>query len=146
MIRFVVAHFFALAHVLRSSIELGRAERSSDFDQLVALLREGESFPTWASDPSPYTRLTLRLLRWLPPKGMGPCMKCSLILLDLWSRCGLEPELHLGVRRSGEQLFAAHAWLTAELPGGGRIATSDSGYSASFTLQPDSSLTSEPPA
>ncbi|MEM9556086.1 MAG: lasso peptide biosynthesis B2 protein [Acidobacteriota bacterium] len=56
-----------------------------------------------------------RLEPVLPPYRYGACLKSSLLLLDLWSRCGLEPVLHLGMRRAdGEPRF--HAWL--EVDGG----------------------------
>ncbi|HXT23130.1 MAG TPA: lasso peptide biosynthesis protein, partial [Thermoanaerobaculia bacterium] len=31
-----------------------------------------------------------------------------------WSRCGLRPRLHLGVRRDDEAQHEAHAWVTVE--------------------------------
>jgi len=56
--------------------------------------------------------VAVRLLPLLPPYGYGRCLKRSLLLLDLWSRCGLEPRLHLGVRRPGESPLEGHAWVT----------------------------------
>jgi hypothetical protein len=54
--------------------------------------------------------------RWaplLPPHGIGPCLKRSLLLLDLWSRCGLAPRLHVGVALSATGR-RAHAWVTPD--------------------------------
>ena len=67
--------------------------------------------------------------RWLPmvkPRGYGHCFGHCLLLLDLWSRCGLEPLLHLGtldVETMGEREF--HAWITTEAEG---PRTSDGGH------------------
>ena len=55
-------------------------------------------------------------------------MKRSLLLLRLWSRCGLAPRLHLGVSRAGEEGFRAHAWLTADVAGTRLVAGSGDGY------------------
>ncbi len=38
-------------------------------------------------------------------------MKRSLFLLDLWSRAGLAPSLHIGLRRSDSDR-GGHAWIT----------------------------------
>lgn len=52
-------------------------------------------------------------LRFLPPRGYGPCLRRSLTLLDLWGRCGLAPRLHLGMARvGGDRDF--HAWVEAD--------------------------------
>ena len=72
-------------------------------------------------------RLLATVDRWipfLPPRGYGRCFKRSLMLLDLWSRCGLVPRLHLGtVQDRRDRNF--HAWVTTE-PDGPR--TSDAGH------------------
>jgi hypothetical protein len=52
-----------------------------------------------------------RLLSFVPPVGFGRCLKRSLLLLDLWGRCGLRPTLHLGVRHPAEDDPNAHAWI-----------------------------------
>ncbi len=134
MAHLLLTHLHALFSVLATSIRLRRIERDTEFDELVAVLRSGRVFPGWARDPKPYARLTNRLLRWLPPRDVGPCYKSSLILLHLWTRCGLEPELHLGVRRSEENPFEGHAWITATLRNGDVLATRSSGYEAHFTF------------
>lgn len=51
--------------------------------------------------------------RWLPPYQMGPCLKSSLLLLDLCGRAGIEVTFHLGVlSENGQRAF--HAWLESE--------------------------------
>lgn len=62
--------------------------------------------PTWLAG------VVERWLPLLPPWGHGPCLKRSLILLDLWGRSGLAPKLHLGMHKRGEQR-AFHAWVEA---------------------------------
>ena len=52
-----------------------------------------------------------RLLGLLPPRRFGPCLKRSLLLLDLWSRCGLDPRIHIGtLKHEEERRF--HAWVS----------------------------------
>jgi hypothetical protein len=95
-----------------------------------------------------------RLLPLLPPWRYGRCLKRSLLLLDLWARCGLRPRLHLGVRREGEGRHDAHAWVTVDRADGAEIrlaatgpesiaaqaagklppATSSQGYPEAFVL------------
>jgi hypothetical protein len=55
------------------------------------------------------------LLPVLPPCGAGRCLKRSLLLLDLWSRAGLAPSLHLGVRGDGKTR-GGHAWVETARP------------------------------
>ena len=50
----------------------------------------------------------------LPPWRMGRCLKRSLLLLALWSRCGLAVKLHLGFRPSSGGPLEGHAWITCE--------------------------------
>lgn len=54
-----------------------------------------------------------RLLPVLPPWGGGRCFKRSLTLLDLWSRCDLNPDFYMGVK-AGEDKPEGHAWLAAD--------------------------------
>jgi hypothetical protein len=63
------------------------------------------------------------LLPVLPPRALGTCLRRSLVVAELWSRCGLEPKLHLGVAPRGE-VREAHAWLTAEGASGERFTVS----------------------
>jgi len=58
-----------------------------------------------------------RLLRWLPSRRrMGRCVKRSLLLLEVWSRCGLAPTFHYGVGRDAAGARRAHAWLGGVAP------------------------------
>lgn len=85
------------------------------FDELVARLRAGRRFGALLRDPTMHERVVGRLLPALPPFGAGPCLKRSLLLLHLWSRCGREPRLHLGARRVGDGPIESHAWLEVDL-------------------------------
>jgi len=61
--------------------------------------------------------------------GLRSCLKRSYLLLDLWARCGLEPEFHLGVRTvEGDK--DGHAWLTVEGFNGGE--NPEDGYEETF--------------
>lgn len=103
---------------------LDRLERRNAFDQTVERLRRGRAFPPRLADPAIHLRVVNRLLNWLPPRGMGRCLKRSLLLLHLWSRCGLEPRLHLGIQGPTCSSLQGHAWLTA-MRGGVSIAAGD---------------------
>lgn|GEM_PF-3492134 len=100
----------ALPRVVASSLRVARLARRHRLVELPERLRRvGEPtlrFPAW------WDGALVRLLRVLPPYRYGRCLKRSLILLDLWSRCGLHPRLHLGVRRPDENPLEGHAWVT----------------------------------
>jgi hypothetical protein len=116
-----------------------RVQRGSrlPFDRLVEELRKGEPFAGALADPDLHLRVVSRLLPVLPPWPMGRCMKRSLVLLNLWSRCGLLPCLHLGVAPLGEGLLG-HAWLTAEADGRVLQAGSSEGQREAFSFPPPS--------
>lgn len=108
---------FALTAVPRLVVTARRIDRLAKKYRLVELpdrVREvrggGLEHPGW------WDGALVRLLPLLPPYRFGRCLKRSLILLDLWTRCGLEPRLHLGVRRPGEDPLEAHAWVTTGDP------------------------------
>ena len=94
---------------------------------------QGKPFKGALADPNLHLRVVSRLLTGLPPPHMGRCMKRSLLLLHLWSRCGLAPCLHLGVARLGEGLLG-HAWLTAESGGRTLRAGSSDGQREAFAF------------
>ena len=100
-----------LPAVVAASIRAWWLYRRLPLDQACRALVEVRRLPLPLRDPAACLRLANRLLRVLPPRGMGPCFKRSLLLLDLWSRCGLAPCLHLGVRRWVDQR-EGHAWVT----------------------------------
>lgn len=64
-----------------------------------------------------------RMLPFVPPRHYGPCLRRALILLELWSRCGLEPTLHIGFRPQAPRRDG-HAWLTATRPDGESLQAS----------------------
>ncbi|MEM8961977.1 MAG: hypothetical protein AAGD38_10875 [Acidobacteriota bacterium] len=113
--------------VWRSACRLCWLERRLDFTELPSRLRQTPRIERPAlADPRRWDRTLCRFLRFLPPYHLGPCMKRSLLLLDLWSRCGLEPALHIGViprvnpptspdhdRASATPRPRGHAWVTA---------------------------------
>ena len=107
----------ALPAVVRAAARVGRERRRVALQDLPARLRDVPSFAAgWLARPADLDAVARRLLPLLPPYGVGPCLKRSLLLLDLWSRCGLAPRLHVGVRRPGEGTLEAHAWITTGDP------------------------------
>jgi hypothetical protein len=105
------------------------------FDRLVEELRTGAPLTGALADPHLHLRVVSRLLPVLPPWPMGRCMKRSLLLLHLWSRCGLVPCLHLGVAGGGGRA-QGHAWLTAEVDGRTLEAGSSEGRAEAFAFPP----------
>jgi hypothetical protein len=131
---FLVAALPALG---RASARAAYWERRLTLEQLAERLRTVAPFRTpWLRRRPEWLLASVeRLLPLLPPRRYGACLRRSLLLLDLWSRCGLEVRLHLGVRRAGESAREAHAWVTTEAPRGGReVATSSLGYPEAFQL------------
>lgn len=108
------ATFVAMAAVARAAVRVGWLEKRSSLPALVARLRSsaaaGPLEKTWI-DPGLVLGVVESLLPVLPPYGAGRCVKRSLLLLDVWSRVGLEPSFHLGVRNEGESR-SGHAWVT----------------------------------
>ena len=100
-------------------------------DELVRRLGSVTPLPAALRDPGALRRAVNRWLPWLPPRGLRTCLRRSLILVDLWSRCGLPVELHLGVEPGGT-VPSGHAWVTApgEVTGGGE----DPRYEPAFVL------------
>lgn len=97
--------------VARAAVRVKRLGRIADEDirELVDRLR-GTASP--GVDPELAPRILERLLPVLPPYELGRCMKRSLFLVDLWSRAGLETELHLGYRPVAGGGLEGHAWVT----------------------------------
>lgn len=113
-----LAFFLAAAPaVVRSALRVGWLARRHGMVELPARLRAvAAPLPAPLRCPAWLDGTAVRLLPLLPPYGHGRCLKRSLLLLDLWSRCGLEPRLHLGVRRPGESPLEGHAWVTTGVP------------------------------
>ena len=99
--------------VAAAALRLARLERRAGVDALVRRLREGRPLPRPLADPRLYPPVVDALIRWLPPhRRLGRCVKRSLILLHLWSRCGLAPTFHYGVALGPDGSRRAHAWLS----------------------------------
>ena len=132
------AAFFvgAAPALLRASARAARWERRATIEDLASRLRAVAPFRSpWLRDRPEWLLAALdRALPMLPPRRCGTCLRRSLLLLDLWTRCGLDVRLHLGVRRSGEAAHEAHAWVSATARDGSRLATASLGYPEAFEL------------
>ena len=108
--------FTVLGAVLRAAARVGWYEPRTALPALARTLRDTES---GLSDIDPVSVLSVveALLPVLPPWGAGRCLKRSLLLLDLWSRAGLEPALHLGCRGEAHRRVHGHAWVTTARDG-----------------------------
>ena len=102
----------ALPAILRAALRLKRLNRRYDLRQLADQLRAVKPWDgSYLANPRYLEASVSRLVKMLPPLNFGPCIKSSFLLLDLWSRCGLEPRIHIGTRKhAGEHQF--HAWVT----------------------------------
>lgn len=104
----------ALPALLEAAVEVRRATADTPIHQLPARLRRsGPPLPASLRRPDELAALADRLAPLLPPRRLGPCLRKSLILLVLWSRCGLDPRLHLGARKRGQERPDFHAWVSA---------------------------------
>lgn len=98
--------------VLRAAVRVLWHEPRTDFRELVIQLKKTPPARV-VFDVTLAEGVLERLLPLLPPWGAGRCVKRSLHLLDLWSRAGRSPRLHLG-------LFDAalgregHVWVTTD--------------------------------
>jgi hypothetical protein len=114
-LRRIAFFLLALPVIVRAASRCARWERRLPLDELAPRLRDTARFASPRLANPPWLLASLdRVLPLLPPWRYGPCLKRSLLLLDLWSRCGLHPRLHLGVRRAGESRHEGHAWVTVE--------------------------------
>jgi hypothetical protein len=130
---------FALAAapvVLAAGARVARLERKLALGALVDELRRdaGRPLPRWLARPAWLAGTLERLLPVVPPYGYGPCLRRALILLDLWTRCGLAPTIHLGFRlRAPER--DGHAWITAAAADGTPLqASGPNGTTPAFEL------------
>jgi hypothetical protein len=101
----------SLAAIARAAVRVSFYHRRRALLELIACLRTTPR--GWYCDPRLDVAVLERLLPVLPPFGAGRCIKRSLFLLDLWSRAGLAPSFHLGLRGS-EQNRAGHAWVSTK--------------------------------
>ncbi len=102
----------ALPAVVRAARRLVRLNRRHGLQELADRLRSVEPWESsYLANPRYLDASVSRLVKVLPPLRFGPCIKRSFLLLDLWSRCGLTPRIHIGTqKRDGEHHF--HAWVT----------------------------------
>ena len=115
--------------VLVASVRISWLCRRLPLDQLVERIRRVPVLPESFRKPEVFQEVVNRWYGRLPPRNLRSCLKRSYLLLDLWTRCGLRPEFHLGVRTvAGAK--NGHAWLTVEgFDGGGAI---EDGYEDAF--------------
>ncbi|MCG8457855.1 MAG: hypothetical protein MI919_16385, partial [Holophagales bacterium] len=103
--------------VLRAAWKIHRRRRQR-IDSLAPELRSAGGL-RWAYLRRPgYLAATAELwLPFLPTRSYGRCLLRSLLLLDLWSRCGLDPTLHLGTA-AGASITPVGAGDDGDLGGG----------------------------
>ncbi len=109
------AAFFvaALPAVVRAALRLHLLNRRCGLRELADRLRAVEPWgASYLANPRYLDASVSRLVRLLPPRRFGPCIKRSFLLLDLWSRCGLEPRIHIGTRKKSDGERHFHAWVT----------------------------------
>ena len=107
-----VFFLLALPSVIRAAWRVHRLEPGSGLPDLVDRLRRVKPWRfAFLNNPAYLEASVGRLAVLLPLRGLGPCMKRSLVLLDLWSRCGVDLRFHLGMAQSGDER-RLHAWVT----------------------------------
>ncbi len=115
--------------VMVAALRVAWWHRRLPLDQLVERVRQVPKLPTSLRDPAAFRVIVHRWYGRLPPRGLRACLKQSYLLLDLWSRCALDPVFHLGVRTvDGKK--DGHAWLTVE--GFDCADTPEDGYRETF--------------
>lgn len=121
----------AVPWVLAAAFAVARRFERLPLDELAGFLCREMTLPKPVRDPRLLSAVAWKLHPWLPPHRMGPCLKRSLILIRLWSGCGLRPRLHLGVRKTrADTLF--HAWVSVD--GHPELTAGDSGYAEVFAF------------
>ncbi len=102
----------ALPVLLRASLRLSRLDRHHGLEELAERMARVRPWRlAWLSNPHHLDACVRRFAGFLPPRRLGSCLKRSLLLLDLWSRCGLHPRIHLGVASTGDG-HSFHAWVS----------------------------------
>lgn len=120
----------AFPALVRASTRVAYWNRRLALDAQIERLRQAPPFRfRWLARPRELAGCVDRLLRVLPPRGHGACFRRSLHLLDLWARCGLEPELRLGIKGE-EDLHEGHAWVVCRRDP--EVRTSSQGYDETF--------------
>lgn len=122
--------------VVAAAVRVARLERSRGLGALIDEIRRGGRPPLSPALARPVwlAGTVERLLPVLPPYGYGPCLRRALVLLELWTRCGLEPTIHLGFRLQSSARDG-HAWITARGAAGERFqASGPNGSEPAFEL------------
>ena len=109
-LHFLLSCSMAIGWVIRAAAWMMREYRTRAFDQIIRAVYEMRDRRICRIPPEQLAQITERLLPWLPPWRMGRCIKRSLILLYLWSRCGIPVRLHIGIHPS--QPYRGHVWLS----------------------------------
>lgn len=99
------------AVVMAVAVRVAVLRRTWALHHLPERLRRARPLPQPLRDPELLAAAVDRLAPLLPPWRLGWCLKRSLLLLDLWSRCGLEARLHVGVRHGEAGGVEGHAWI-----------------------------------
>lgn len=95
--------------VLRAALRVAWLEPASDLDSLVERLRNVPR-SRLAFEVALADGIIERVLFLAPPWRAGRCVKRSLIQLDVWSRAGGAPRLHLGVLDTSGR--GGHVWVS----------------------------------
>jgi hypothetical protein len=111
--------------IVATGRRIAAEDRRLGFGALVDARRAARSrpLPRALDDPRRLAESVEALLPFVPPRAYGICLRRALLLLELWSRAGLEPTLHLGFRRDAPTRDG-HAWLTAIAPEGETLQVS----------------------
>ena len=110
-----VFFLLALPLVIRAAWRVHRLEPGCCLPELVDRLRRVKPWRfSFLNHPAYLEGMVGRLAALLPLRGLGPCMRRSLVLLDLWSRCGVDLRFHIGMATGGDDR-RLHAWVTSRL-------------------------------
>lgn len=93
------------------SVRVAFWARRLPLHELPGRLRRVPRLPPALRAPERFAWACRRFCAHLPPGDLGPCLRQSLLLVDLMARCGVEATLHCGVRKSGGGL-EGHAWVS----------------------------------
>jgi hypothetical protein len=101
----------AAVAVSLASVRVAFWARRLPIHELPSRLRRVSRLPPVLRAPEYFAWASRRFRAHLPPSDFGPCLRQSLLLVDLLARCGIEATLHCGVRKSGGNL-EGHAWVS----------------------------------
>lgn len=102
--------------LVRAVLRLAWLDRRHDLEELAERMTRVRPWRlAWLDNPRYLAACAQRVAGLIPGRGFGPCLERSLLLLDLWSRCGLHPRIHLGALSAGEAEHRFHAWVSLPL-------------------------------